>query len=99
LRAAAIGAMPKLPHQYSALTPGQPAPVGHRRIWVDEAAGWQDVPCYAGDSLKPGNSLTGPAVVMEQTTTLLIGQDDALRVDAAGNFAIMLAGDADEQNA
>jgi N-methylhydantoinase A len=92
LRAAAIGRMPKLEDKRRALEDGTPEPVEHRRVWVDEATGWQEVPCFAGADLLPGFSLTGPAIVSEQTTTLLVGQGDALSVDASGNFTIKLAG-------
>ncbi|MBT6276764.1 MAG: hydantoinase B/oxoprolinase family protein, partial [Chromatiales bacterium] len=38
--------------------------------------------------------MVGPAVVEEQTTTVLLGPGDTLAVDAFGNFAIAIAADA-----
>jgi N-methylhydantoinase A len=61
---------------------------------VDARRGWAEVPIYRGNQLAPGHGFTGPAIVEEQTTTVLIGAGDALTVDAAGNFVIDLAREA-----
>ena len=61
-----------------------------RRVWTDEQGGWCETPVYAGAALRPGHAITGPAVVDEQTTTLLIGAADRLAVDASGNYRITL---------
>ena len=61
-----------------------------RRVWIDERTGWCDTPVYAGTALRPGHTIAGPAVVDEQTTTLLIGTGDCLTVDTTGNYGIVL---------
>ena len=61
-----------------------------RRVWHD-GHGWLDTLVHDGVTLVPGATLTGPAIVEERTTTVLLGPGDRLRVDAAGNFIIDVA--------
>ena len=42
--------------------------------------------------LSAGAKLQGPLLVAEETTTILVGSGDHLRVDAYGNYLITLAG-------
>lgn len=67
-----------------------PEPSDRRRCWVDALAGWEDMPVYAGDDLLPGTELTGPLIVEERTTTVLIGSGDRLRVGAGHDLEIEL---------
>jgi N-methylhydantoinase A len=48
------------------------------------------VPVYRGAALRPGHRLRGPLLVEEQTTTIFVGADDTLEVDAAGDYLIHL---------
>jgi N-methylhydantoinase A len=87
-RVSAIGAidpLPRLNHE-AAIEP--PAPRQRRNVWIDARAGWRDTPVYEGHALRAGHRVAGPAIVDEQTTTLLIGADDRLLVDASGNYRI-----------
>ena len=68
-----------------------PAPVAVRSVYVDEASTMCEVAIYSGGDLKAGHRLRGPLVVEEETTTVLVGRDDRLEVDAAGNYLIRLA--------
>jgi N-methylhydantoinase A len=43
---------------------------------------------YAAELLKPGNHIRGPAVVTRADTTVLVGPQDAARVDAFGNLLL-----------
>ena len=85
-------ALPISPLQAATLEPttAVPAPVTRRSVWLDPESGWVDTPVYEGWHLRPGQSLEGPAVVDEVTTTVLVGHGDRLLVDAAGNFVIEL---------
>ena len=49
------------------------------------------MPIYDGNALRPGQKSTGPALVEERNTTILIGPDDRLEVDASDNFLIQVA--------
>ncbi len=61
-----------------------------RPVW-HEGRGWLDTLVYDGRTLGIGASVIGPAVIEEQTTTVLLGPADALLVDRAGNFMIEVA--------
>ncbi|MGE0418012.1 MAG: hydantoinase B/oxoprolinase family protein [Acetobacteraceae bacterium] len=61
-----------------------------RAVW-HEGQGWMDTVVYDGRHLGIGARVIGPAVIEEQTTTVLLGPGDALLVDRAGNFMIEVA--------
>ncbi|WP_321896948.1 hydantoinase/oxoprolinase family protein [Burkholderia cepacia] len=65
-----------------------PDPVESRRVCISGGAWFDDVPVYDGVALEPGHEFNGPAVIEEQTTTLLIGEGDTVRIDAYGNYLI-----------
>ena len=90
LRVAAVGLTPR--DQHLPAQPGRAAarPERYRPVWLDEVHGTRDTPIYAGAALRPGHELTGPAIVDEATTTLLVGVGDRLRVTASGNYLIEL---------
>jgi N-methylhydantoinase A len=58
---------------------GQPRST--RRAFFGE---WIEVPVYAMDTLKPGHSFAGPAIIEAETTTVVIGAKDSLTVNALG---------------
>ncbi|MBA4380006.1 MAG: 5-oxoprolinase, partial [Anaerolinea sp.] len=45
-------------------------------------------PFYRAESLRPGNLIAGPAVVVRADTTILLGPTDRAEVDAFGNLII-----------
>src|SRR5262245_37143171 len=54
-----------------------PKPRERRRVWIDQAHGWQDdVPVYDGAELRPGCRLSGPLLIEERTMTALVGPSD-----------------------
>ena len=48
------------------------------------------VPVHATAGLAPGTTLTGPALMQAETTTVLVGEGDRLTVDARGWLDIRL---------
>jgi N-methylhydantoinase A len=56
-------------------------PRSARRAFFGE---WIKAPVYAMDALKPGHSFAGPAIVEAETTTVVIGAEDRLTVNALG---------------
>ena len=60
-------------------------PDGSRPVWHDKH-GWLDTAIYDGSSLGVGDCVSGPGVIEERTTTVLLGPGDRLSVDATGNF-------------
>jgi N-methylhydantoinase A len=49
-----------------------PAPYGERRAYFPELGGDRQTPVYAGSTLRPGHVVTGPAIVQEETTTIVV---------------------------
>jgi N-methylhydantoinase A len=89
-RVTGTGRLPPLKAEALEATDAAPAAAEHRRVWLDAESGWMETPVYEGWDLRPGQSLVGPAVIDECTTTVLVGPGDRLHVDAAGNFVIDL---------
>jgi N-methylhydantoinase A len=52
--------------------------------------GWREVPVYALDDLRPGHTLTGPAIIEAETTTVLVDSGDRVMVNALGWLDIEL---------
>ncbi|MBW1800786.1 MAG: hydantoinase/oxoprolinase family protein [Deltaproteobacteria bacterium] len=59
-----------------------------RRVYFKEMGGFIQTPCYDGDRLRHGNAITGPAVVEETKTTVVVPHGAELTVDAYGNYVI-----------
>jgi len=91
LRVIALGILPPLAEAVCETANDEPRPYETRRVFLGKARGWSMIDIYRGDQLRPGHVLRGPLIVEEETTTLLIGPGDILKVDAAGNFAIHLS--------
>lgn len=71
---------------------GPPRPKETRKVWIDPATGWRDVPVYDGTDLRPGCALNGPLLVEERTTTAFIGPRDKLEVDVRDDFLVHIGG-------
>jgi len=50
----------------------------------------RDIPVYSFDALLPGHSLTGPAIIEAETTTVLVDTGDRVTVNALGWLDITL---------
>jgi N-methylhydantoinase A len=94
LRLAGIGRLKKVAPPTQELTTAQPLPRAHHPLYLDAQTDFQTAPIYAGEALRPGHQIRGPALIEERNTTILIGQDDHLQVDAFGNFSILVAQEA-----
>jgi N-methylhydantoinase A/oxoprolinase/acetone carboxylase beta subunit len=73
LRLAAIGRMPDPELADAALASGAPTPPvpsGQRRVWLDEA--WVEAAIYQRSDIDAGASLSGPAIIEEAFTTLVV---------------------------
>jgi N-methylhydantoinase A len=87
-RVTGVGALPSLAHSASETSDAAPEAHEHRAIWIDSETGWRETPVFDGPALRPGQTITGPALINEPTTTVLVGAGDWLAVDASGNYAI-----------
>lgn len=88
VRIVAIGMAPRLPVRRLALCDHPIPSSSKRRVSLERGRGPVEISVYDGRDLEPGHVLTGPALIEEETTTVLIGPDDRLRVDEANNFVV-----------
>ncbi|MCX7382138.1 MAG: hydantoinase/oxoprolinase family protein, partial [Alphaproteobacteria bacterium] len=90
-RAAVIGVLPDLPQEPALTSRPQAGPTGQRRIHI---GGWLEVPVYTLDSLAPGQSIGGPAIVESAMTTVLLRPGNTATVTPHGwlDIAIPLSG-------
>ncbi len=66
-----------------------------RPVWFakgDAGGGWHDTPVYWRDHLPQGFAITGPAIVQQMDTTLLIEPGDHASGDADGNIIVQIGG-------
>jgi len=80
-RAAVIGVLPGLPQEPHRPAAAPSAPRSNRRIWL---GAWTEVPVYDFESLAPGQSIHGPAIVESAMTTVLMRADNAATVTPHG---------------
>ncbi len=70
-------------HERSGAAPNH-ALLGSRDAWFDD--GFADTPVYDGLKLVNGNRVTGPAIVVQPTTTIIVPPDFALLCDEYNNY-------------
>ena len=66
-------------------------PVGTVCAWLPETTGcrrWIDCPVFDRDALRTGDRVSGPAIVAERESTLLLPAGDTARVSAHGSLLI-----------
>jgi N-methylhydantoinase A len=68
-RAAVIGVLPGVPQEPTRAAVADAAPRGERRVWL---RGWIGVPVFEFDTLAPGQTIAGPAIVESAMTTVLL---------------------------
>lgn len=61
-----------------------------RRIYLHDAGGEIDCPVHMGRDLVPGDRITGPAIVEEPTTTILVPQGVGVTVDSENNYLMQI---------
>ena len=65
-----------------------PKPRETRKVWIDPAHCWRDLPVYDGADLRPGCRMEGPLLIEERTMTAFVGPRDVLEVDVRDDFLI-----------
>ncbi|MER8457712.1 hydantoinase/oxoprolinase family protein [Mesorhizobium sp. M1300] len=85
------GRFPTLKLEAAGATAESPQASSTRSIWIDTRTGFVDAPVFSPSTLSPGARITGPAVIEELTTTILLGAADMLLVDEGGNYSIQLS--------
>jgi N-methylhydantoinase A len=59
-----------------------------REVYFKELGGFVETPCYDAQQLRHGNIVTGPAVIENPQTTVVVPQGSKLTVDAYENYEI-----------
>ena len=57
-----------------------------RSVYFKVLDGFVETPCYDGERLVHGNVITGPSIIEETKTTVVIPPDCRVDVDGYGNF-------------
>ncbi len=65
-----------------------PARMGRRPIFVDARDGMVEADIYDFDKFRPGNSITGPAVIHTPITTIVVQDAQRAHMDALRNIVI-----------
>jgi N-methylhydantoinase A len=91
-RVTAFGRVPVAEVPFSASPPARSVrATGIRHVYDPVTRRKISIETYDATHLLPGATLTGPAVVQADTTTIMIGSQDRLIVAANGGFAIKVA--------
>jgi N-methylhydantoinase A len=61
---------------------------GARRVWF--ADGWRQAPVYRRERLPLGAAFTGPAIVEQLDTTIVVEPGDRAHLDPVGNLVLRL---------
>ena len=59
-----------------------PAPRAERPAYFDDLGEYRSTPVYVGAALRPGDTVDGPAIVEEQTTTIVVFPGSTLHLPA-----------------
>jgi len=90
VRVRAVGQVPS--PQINPQTMGSPkvsdALIDHRPVTFTTSV--KEIPFYRGELLQPGNQIQGPAIVVRNDTTILIGEKDSASVDQYLNLRIKI---------
>lgn len=68
--------------------PSKSALIDERMAYFEKARGVVKTPVYRGKELKYGNELIGPALIEEETTTIVLPLERRLKVTKYGNYLI-----------
>lgn len=65
-------------------------PVDRRQVWYED--GWHDTPIYRREQFPPGRTITGPAIVEQLDTTIVVEPGDHVQADDLGNLIVTVGG-------
>ena len=65
---------------------------GKRPAYFPEHEAFRDTPVYDRYLLRPGDEMTGPAIIEERESTAVIGPGGDIRVDSQLNLVVTLGG-------
>ncbi len=77
---------PALEHYPEPPTARQVQPAGRRSILCDVSGEWREADIYDRAALRPGDRLSGPALIIEPQTTTFVSADYEAHADGGGNI-------------
>jgi len=86
----AIGGSPRIALAKAAASSADGSRKGMRRAYFPETRGYADTPVYDRYALAAGTSLTGPAIVEERESTLVVGPGGRFEVAPSGNIIVSI---------
>ena len=66
----------------------QQALTGERQAYLGKAHGWVKCRVYARDAIAPLETIPGPSIIEEMSSTTVLGPNHSARVDAIGNLIV-----------
>lgn len=88
LRAIGRGRLPPVELTAQRFKSDTPTLADSRQVYFDEVSDFISTKVYRGNQMLPGMNLKGPAIIEEDTMTVVIGPYDSGKVDAFGNYLI-----------
>ena len=82
----AIGSPPPFPERAGEFVATDPSPVDQVSMW--SGGQYRSTPFYRRDGLKPGQTISGPAIIAENTGTVAVEPEWAAKVDGLGNLIV-----------
>ena len=71
----------------------RPEPESRRRLFDPAGGAWVEADVYARDRLRPGATLSGPAIIVEDETTTLVTNGFGATVNARGQIVMTKEGE------
>lgn len=62
------------------------AQIDSRRVWFE--SGWEETPIYAREKLPVAARFTGPAIIEQMDTTIVVEPNNAVEIDPVGNLLL-----------
>jgi len=92
-RTAVIGVLPELPKEPELPMRDPAPPAGRRRVHLDEwrPNEWREVPVFDLESMAPGQTTAGPAILEAAATTVLLREADSATITRLGWIDIRLS--------
>lgn len=73
--------------------------VGERQIWSPQQRSMVAAKVYNGEVMRPGDELSGPAIIELGTTSIVVLDEYDVVVDVSGSFVLYLRSRAEEMRA
>ena len=65
---------------------GTPSEKSRRPVYIQDAGGVIEIPVYEGQAVLAGQQVAGPAIIEEETTTILLLPGHTVTMDSQGNY-------------